>query len=206
MSFNVGDVATLTYTLTVGGTPTSATVVLTLTAPNGTSSAPTVTESPVGTYTAEPLVTMTGTWSYRFVASGTATDVETGSFTVVAAPFTSDPAEVSSRWRTLSAAEQTVTVNLLADAAAILLARVPTIPARVAAGTLDAALVKRVQAAMVKRVLSNPDGKRQEAIDDYSWTRDNAVSAGMLYATADEIAELSPQTRLRFGSIILGHR
>jgi hypothetical protein len=121
---------------------------------------------------------------------------------VIVSPFTSDPAEVSSRWRTLTAAEQTVATRLLDDAAAILLARVSTIPARVAAGTLNAALVKRVQAAMVQRVLSNPDGKRQESIDDYAWTRDNALSAGMLYATADEIAELLP-VRSRARSVTL---
>jgi hypothetical protein len=46
--------------------------------------------------------------------------------------------------------------------------------------------VRMVIANAVIRVLKNPDGKRQESIDDYSWTRDRVLSAGVLYLTDDE--------------------
>lgn len=83
MSINVGDLPTLTYALTVAGVPTAATVTLTLTAPDGTTSTPAVTASAtVGTYTATALMSQAGTWAYRWVASGAATDVETGLFEV----------------------------------------------------------------------------------------------------------------------------
>lgn len=52
--------------------------------------------------------------------------------------------------------------------------------------------VVRVICTAVLRVLKNPDGKRQESIDDYSWTRDQAVSAGLLYFTDDELGDLIP--------------
>lgn len=101
-------------------------------------------------------------------------------------------ADLEARWRPLTAAEATVAASLLEDAWQILLARVPLMQSRMDATTLDPALVVAVESAMVLRVLRNPDGKRQESIDDYSWTRDNAVSAGLLYVTDDEAVLLSP--------------
>lgn len=122
----------------------------------------------------------------------------------LAEPFTDDPTAVSSRWRPLSDAEALIVPQKLTDAALILAAQVPGLVARVAAGEVSPALVKQVQAEMVLRVLKNPDGKRQEAIDDYSWTRDSALSAGALYVTAAEVTLLSPATELRVGTIRLG--
>lgn len=72
-----------------------------------------------------------------------------------------------------------------------LLTRDRTIAARLTAATLDEADVIDVVTSMALRVLGNPQGKRQEAIDDYSWTRDSAVSAGLLYVTSDELASLA---------------
>lgn len=108
--------------------------------------------------------------------------------------------DLEARWRPLSAEEQSVANALLEDAWQILLARVTALSARlgvVAPATspaLDPALVVAVECAMVLRVLRNPDGKRQESIDDYSWTRDNSVSAGTLYVSDEELALLSPAT------------
>lgn len=80
MIFNVGDVATLTYALTVADVLTDATVALTVTAPDGTSTTPTPTHPGLGTYTADILITQPGTWTYRWAATGAATDTETGRF------------------------------------------------------------------------------------------------------------------------------
>lgn len=51
----------------------------------------------------------------------------------------------------------------------------------------------RVVATMAVRVLKNPDGLLTETIDDYTYRRDSAVSAGALYVSADELADLIPQ-------------
>lgn len=112
--------------------------------------------------------------------------------------------DLEARWRTFTAEESGVAAALLDDAWAILLARDATIDTRLTAGTLDAALVRAVVSAMVLRVMRNPDGKRQESIDDYSWTRDEALSAGSLYVSDDELALLAaPKTGLTRGSIRL---
>jgi Phage protein Gp19/Gp15/Gp42 len=112
-----------------------------------------------------------------------------------------NPAQISdleARWRPLTSPETVVAQSLLEDAWQILLARVALLQSRLdvvppaTEPALDPALVVAVESAMVLRVLRNPDGKRQESIDDYSWTRDNAVSAGLLYATDDELAMLAP--------------
>jgi hypothetical protein len=102
--------------------------------------------------------------------------------------------DVETRWHPLSDAERDLAKHLLVDAWAILLARVPTLESRLGASppTLSKALVVTVETAMVLRVMRNPEGKRQESIDDYSWTRDNAVSAGLLYLGDDELALLVP--------------
>jgi hypothetical protein len=106
--------------------------------------------------------------------------------------------------RSLTPAETTLAQALLDDAWAILTARNTTIDARLTAATLDPALVRAVETAMVLRVLRNPDGKKQEAIDDYSWTRDTAISSGALYVSDEELALLSaPYTGTTRGSVRL---
>lgn len=102
------------------------------------------------------------------------------------------PADVEARWRPLSVAEMAVVAVLLEDAWLILKARISGAEARLDAATLSPQLVVAVEAAMVLRVMRNPDGLRQESIDDYSWTRDNAVSSGLLYLSDDELAMLEP--------------
>lgn len=82
MSFDVGDVATLTYTLTVAGAPTDATVTLNVTAPDGTVSTPAVTHTGLGLYEADIPATQAGRWYYTWTASGAATDVENGAYSV----------------------------------------------------------------------------------------------------------------------------
>ena len=98
--------------------------------------------------------------------------------------------DIEARWRPLTPAETTVATALLADAWVILQTQVPTLVARLDDATLDPAVVVAVESAMVLRVLKNPDGKRQESIDDYSWTIDSARSSGALYVSDDELALL----------------
>jgi hypothetical protein len=81
--YQIGDVVTLVYTISA-----SATVALTVTAPDGTVTTPTPTAGgspPAVTYTHNQAATQAGTWLYRFAATGAVTDAEEGSFYVVAA-------------------------------------------------------------------------------------------------------------------------
>lgn len=96
--------------------------------------------------------------------------------------------------RALTAAEATMVPVLLEDVESLIKSRVTDLDAQVTAAppTIAQATVVKVEAWAVVRYLRNPDGKRQETIDDYSFTRDAAVSAGLLALTDDEWDELIP--------------
>lgn len=108
-------------------------------------------------------------------------------------------ADVEARFpRPLTEAEQSFTQSLLDDAWSLALDSVADLEARYASGLVRPESAVRVLCAMVLRVLRNPEGKKQESIDDYSWTRDNAVSSGLLYLSDDERSQL--------GSALAGER
>lgn len=112
-------------------------------------------------------------------------------------------ADIAARWRPLSPEQTSVAEVLLADAYALLVARSPRLPQRLEAGTLSPDLVVAVVSAMVLRVMRNPDGKVSETIDDYTYRRADAVSAGALYVAADELALLAPALTRRSSSVPL---
>lgn len=95
------------------------------------------------------------------------------------------------RFRPLTAAEEVNAAAWLADAWEELRARVPSLEARYAAGLVTDGLIRRVVAAMVVRVLRNPDSLRSWTVDGDSFTRDQLVSAGLLFVSRDEIELLS---------------
>jgi hypothetical protein len=66
------------------------------------------------------------------------------------------------------------------------------VEAMIAADPDFEAEVVRILATAVLRVMKNPDGKVRESIDDYSWARDESVSAGLLYFRDDELDSLVP--------------
>lgn len=79
---DVGDGVALRYeSRTPAGTLTNATILLTVTAPDGTTSTPTVTATATGIYDATVVPTAAGVWTWRWNASGAVTDVATGQFT-----------------------------------------------------------------------------------------------------------------------------
>jgi hypothetical protein len=101
--------------------------------------------------------------------------------------------DLEDRWRPLSTDQETANATaLLADAWAMLLMRRPTLEADITAATVTTANVVRVVCAMVLRVLRNPDGLLEESLDDYRYRRDSAISAGALYVSSDELADLTP--------------
>jgi hypothetical protein len=106
-------------------------------------------------------------------------------------------ADVEARWRTLSDQETLNAEVFLEDAWVMLKRRMALLEVADFEDSLDddadlKADVVRILATAVLRVLKNPDGKRQESIDDYTWTLDQAVSAGLLYFTDDELDSLVP--------------
>lgn len=117
--------------------------------------------------------------------------------------------DVAAGFRPLTAAEALIVPTLLGRAEAILIASVPSLLTRVGDGSLSVDLVVLTEAAMVERVLRNPNGRRQESTSlgalSESWTIDNAVSSGALYASEVEVARLSPTARRPLpGSVRIG--
>lgn len=112
-------------------------------------------------------------------------------------------ADVVNRWRPLSTQETTNAQTFLDDAWVMLRRHFTTLGVNIdtlmttdealpaADRTLKAAVV-RVIVTAVLRVMKNPDGLQQESIDDYTYKRDEAVSAGLLYFGDDELDGLVP--------------
>ncbi len=94
--------------------------------------------------------------------------------------------------RALSEMEKRQVAAWLADIEGTIRSRIPNLDELIVAGTLLRAVVVKVEAAAIIRVLRNPDGKLTERIDDYSWTRDTSTATGALCLTDEEWAELTP--------------
>lgn len=81
--------------------------------------------------------------------------------------------------------EQNQITNWIAKTERIISARLGNLD------NLDRQILADVISEVVARRARNPDGKRNERIDDYSYTLDAAASAVELTLTADEWARLS---------------
>jgi hypothetical protein len=85
---SASELATLANTFSVAGTPTDpATVGLTITAPSGTATTYTyaaaqITKTSTGVYTKDIACSEADEWQYEWVGTGTAADVEVGTWTV----------------------------------------------------------------------------------------------------------------------------
>lgn len=80
--YQVGQNVKASTVLTVAGVATNATVAITVTAPDGTQSTPTVVNSSTGNYYAIIPIDQAGRWLYRWVASGAATAADEAAFAV----------------------------------------------------------------------------------------------------------------------------
>jgi Phage protein Gp19/Gp15/Gp42 len=103
--------------------------------------------------------------------------------------------------RTLSEPERLQVLAWLQDIEGTIKSRIPNLDDLVTAGTLPAAVVLKIEAQAVLRVLRNPDGKLTERIDDYSWTRDSSTATGSLCLTDEEWDELTPSSSYESFSI-----
>jgi len=112
-------------------------------------------------------------------------------------------ADLEARWRPLSDAEHVVAQAALGDAWALLTVQRPALDANLQAGAITSDAVVFVVCSMVLRALKNPDGKAEESVDDYRYKRDSSVASGALYASADELALVTPVTVARSRSVRL---
>jgi hypothetical protein len=88
--------------------------------------------------------------------------------------------------RDLTATETRQATAWLHDATALILRRFPQYEAT------PTLISTKVCCAMVLRKLENPSGKRQESLDDYSYTIDSSRSRGEVYLSDEEAEELRP--------------
>lgn len=97
-TYDVGDQALLQHEVRVAGVLTDATVVLAVTAPDGTASTPAVTHASTGVYTASVPVAQAGPWVYVWTMSGAVVDVAVGMFSGQnpTTPVYATPAQVKS--------------------------------------------------------------------------------------------------------------
>ena len=78
------EIATLQNVFSVNGVPTDATLAtVTITDPTGATTTPSVTHVSTGTYSALVPTTLPGVWLYKWVGTGTASDVQEGTWTAV---------------------------------------------------------------------------------------------------------------------------
>lgn len=102
---------------------------------------------------------------------------------------TIDDVQDRASWE-LSEDERRLSGTLLRDVEAILVSRLPRLPDRAARSEPYRDLVVQVEANAVLRVLRNPEGYRQEAEGNYSYSLSAAVASGRLWILDDEWAML----------------
>jgi hypothetical protein len=100
--------------------------------------------------------------------------------------------DIANRWRPLSTDETITAQAHLDDVWALANLKIPGLSTRVDAAEIDLGLVRMVLCNAVLRVLKNPDGKSQEALEDYSYTMSDAAAAGALYLSDTELDLLRP--------------
>lgn len=102
---------------------------------------------------------------------------------------------IETRWRPLTEAEAIVAATLLDDAWSLLLRRDSSIDTRWTDDTLDHQLVAQVLAAMVIRVMRNPDQhrSRQETVGPFgqSFTLSQGDDENRLIVTVEELEMLA---------------
>lgn len=105
--------------------------------------------------------------------------------------------DIEARWRPLTDLETANATAFLGDAWEELLSKRPNLEADITAETIRPGNVVRVVVAMVLRVLKNPDGYIEEAIDDWRGRRDALVASGVLHVTSEELAAVTPGRHTR---------
>lgn len=80
----------------------------------------------------------------------------------------------------------------LDDVEAVILARIPTLPALITDGVPTVATLVMVESNAVIRKIRNPEGYTSETIDDYTYRYNEQVRRGDIFLTDEEWALLTP--------------
>lgn len=83
-----------------------------------------------------------------------------------------------------------------------LLARVPSIPARIASAELEVAAVRDAVEDIVLRVIRNPNGYSSEQAGEFSYRIDRVVASGRIEITPEDLVGLRPSKRAGTGRSI----
>lgn len=94
--------------------------------------------------------------------------------------------------------------KLIAKAERRLIGRVPSIPGRIIAGTLDVDRVKDAVEDIVLRVVRNPNGYSSEQAGEFSYRIDRVTASGRIEVTPDDLVGLLPSRPVAARSIRLG--
>jgi hypothetical protein len=116
------------------------------------------------------------------------------------------PADLAAIWRPLTDEEEAAALVWLSVASAMIRRRFSDIDTRIAAGTLDPAIVGHVAVMMVKRVMSarDPEDPISESIGEATQTWDRPGSDATLFFADDDLALLAPLSGRRARTITLG--
>lgn len=125
----------------------------------------------------------------------------------MASPF-ADVSDLEARWRSLTPSEQTLATTLLADASAQVRAECPDVDERIADGSLDPDVPRRVVCAMVKRAMlapadQAPMAQMQQTAGPFSLSGTFVNPTGDLYLTKTE-RRLLGCARVRASSVQMG--
>jgi hypothetical protein len=96
-------------------------------------------------------------------------------------------ADIEARWGASLGSQQQQVQAMIDDAHAYIRARVPTVDARVTAGTVDPAVITSVIAQMVLSVLRNPEGLRAEMAGVFQRQLDTSAASGRLTLTDEQL-------------------
>jgi len=101
------------------------------------------------------------------------------------------PSDVEARWGRAPTPEELVVIDVrLEDVERMILRRVPTLDALVAAGTIDSDDVIQVEADAVLRLVRNPEGYQSETDGNYTYMFQSGMTAGRLEILPEEWLKL----------------
>lgn len=95
--------------------------------------------------------------------------------------------DVTVRWARSATTEETALINVrLADVERMILRRIPTLAAQIAANTVNVEDVKQVEADAVLRLVRNPEGYLSESDGNYTYMMQQDLATGRLEILPEE--------------------
>jgi hypothetical protein len=95
--------------------------------------------------------------------------------------------DVAVRWARTPTAEESALIEVrLADVERMILRKIPTLVAKVSAGTILLADLKQVESDAVLRLVRNPDGYLSESDGNYTYMLKSELASGRLEILPEE--------------------